>query len=176
MDDTRTTPPTNAPQSSPQNQRPWSPKTAPVPSPTASPSPPTTPPTAQTPEDLPAASSPELRASVSSNSRRRDQVLYVRVNRKEKESIIARAHRCRLSLSRYLARRALEEQPPPTEEERRRLEGLLHFFKRTEASLRRLRTEALRLKLFTVVPGIEEDLDTAFEAVTGLIRELSKRL
>ena len=109
-------------------------------------------------------------------SKRRDKVLYVRVNLHEKEQIVTQAHECRLSISRYLTRRALEKVPPPTEDDRKRMEMLLFHFKRTEVNVRRLHAEASRMRLFSAVPGIEDDFEATLETVRGLIRELGKRL
>lgn len=122
------------------------------------------------PEDGAAAPPPPAPPS------RRTQVLYVRVTTEEKRRIVDRAHQSRMSVSRYLTRLALDGKAPPTVEERRRLEDLVALFKRTERGLRHLSAAAHEFKLFTSVPGVEEDFALAEQSISGLLRELSKRL
>ncbi len=112
----------------------------------------------------------------SSPSHRRDKVLYVRVNMKEKEKIVTQAHESRLSISRYLTRIALEKRPPPTDDDRKRIEVVLLLLKRMEGNVGRLHAEASRMRLFSVLPGMEADFDATRETARGLIRELAKRL
>jgi hypothetical protein len=114
--------------------------------------------------------------SLASTSRRRDKVLYVRVNVDEKTRIVSQAQDCGISISRYLTRMALDKRPPPTTDERRQLEILLLMFKRTEVSLSRLQAEALQMRLFSVLPQMKEDFDAALGTTRGLIRELGKRI
>lgn len=118
----------------------------------------------------------DTESSVAPRTRRRDQVLYVRVNLDEKKAIVAKAQTTRLSISRYLTRLALDNRPPPSEEERGKLEALIFFFRKTEGNLCRLRTVATRMRLFSSVPGVEEEFNAAIESLRGLNRELMKRL
>jgi hypothetical protein len=107
---------------------------------------------------------------------RRNQVLYVRVTPAEKEFIVERAIQARLSVSRYLTRLALEGKSPLPADERKRLEDLIALFKQTERGLRYLWVQANEQKLFSTMPGVEEDFSLATQTLSGLIQELTKRL
>jgi hypothetical protein len=111
-----------------------------------------------------------------STTPRRNQVLYVRVTATEKEAIVERAVQARLSVSRYLTQFALEGRAPLPADEKKRLEDLVALFKRTEISVGHLWVQASEYKLFSALPAAEEDFALATQTLSGLTRELSKRL
>jgi len=105
--------------------------------------------------------------------------LFVRATGEEKRRIEARAKAAGLSASRYLVRCALAEgRPPPTRQERAHLETLLHAFKRTALSLRRLGGGANTpgLRRLGAEPTLAAEMAEVAALLESLAREVAKRV
>ena len=105
--------------------------------------------------------------------------LFVRATGEEKRRIEARAEAAGLSVSRYLVRCALAEgRPPPTRQERAHLETLLHAFKRTALSLRRLGSSAhaTGLRRLGAEPALAGEMAEVAALLESLAREVAKRV
>ena len=105
--------------------------------------------------------------------------LFVRATGEEKRRIEARAKAAGLSASRYLVRCALAEgRPPPTRQERAHLETLLHAFKRTALSLRRLGSSAhaTGLRRMGAEPALAGEMAEVAALLESLAREVAKRV
>ena len=105
--------------------------------------------------------------------------LFVRATGEEKRRIEARARAAGLSVSRYLVRCALAEgKPPPTRQERAHLETLLHAFKRTALSLRRLGSSAhaTGLRRLGADPALAGEMAEVAALLESLAREVAKRV
>jgi len=103
----------------------------------------------------------------------------VRATGEEKRRIEARAKAAGLSVSRYLVRCALAEgKPPPTRQERAHLETLLHAFKRTALSLRRLggSAHATGLRRLGADPALAAEMAEVAALLESLAREVAKRV
>jgi len=108
-----------------------------------------------------------------------DASLFVRATGEEKRRIEARAKAAGLSVSRYLVRCALAEgKPPPTCQERAHLETLLHAFKRTALSLRRLggSAQATGLRRLGAEPALAGEMAEVAALLESLAREVAKRV
>ncbi len=105
--------------------------------------------------------------------------LFVRATGEEKRRIEARAKAAGLSTSRYLVRCAVsQDKPPPTRQERAHLETLLHAFKRTALSLRRLGSSAhaTGLRRLGADPALAGEMAEVAALLESLAREVAKRV
>jgi hypothetical protein len=112
-------------------------------------------------------------------SKRYGASLFVRATPDEKRRIEAGARAAGLSVSRYLVRCALAQgRPPPTRQERAHLETLLHAFKRTALSLRRLGggVSAPGLRRLGAEPALLAELAEVAALLESLAREVARRV